>query len=175
MRDGDDVFIRFGDFVIKEYGHLAAPGYFTAIRRVRLIEWEIEVLDDASGGTTKLQQILEEDIDVFKEVQDLEAGRDFCASEARAKYQYLVPAKSKSFTSFDKWVQENGPTLDMWVDDDENAEAVEAFITDRYMDMTKGVKDCNLTSLPQYSRSVYTAFLGEPRSGKDIDSRNTLV
>lgn len=81
MENGHEIFDQ-GDLAVKEYGHLAPPGYFIAVRRLRFMGWRVKFLDDAGEVTTKLGRMLEHNVEVFD-------GED--CPEAKEMYGHLIP------------------------------------------------------------------------------------
>ena len=115
LERGEDIFREPSDDIVREYGHWAPPGYFAAARMLRLMEWEAGVLDDAAGGTTSLQQMLEGNCDPLEE--DTPEGKD--------KYAHLIPDGWEPTKSRSQWCSQN------YMDPDHRLHAT--FVKERYM------------------------------------------
>lgn len=98
MRKGEDIFSRFGDAGIKEYAHVAPPGYFKAIRMMRLLRWECYTLDNAGGDNTFLRWMIEDKVDLFNPGVDL-------GGVARARYAHLIPRGWEAEISLEDWFE----------------------------------------------------------------------
>lgn len=123
MKDGYDIFNR-GDIGVREYGHLAPPGYFKAIRRMRMMEWDLYMLDNAAGGTNKLERMLKHNVDVF-------GGEEY--PEAKKRYKHLIPKFWEPLISIIDWFEEHEEDHTVMSSD----EAGVLWIKERYMHITK--------------------------------------